>query len=279
MFEKFKMSRPRLTSNQVGILRLAQLFAILVIVGVVGYCEVMFLQVIGSSFPDGFFKTIAMIGGVSTGLSVLTLLLAKAYWFRPGGQMVASWAFTGVEVLILLLNVLLSFDLATHHNVLPPGDALASWYTLCPSSPLFALVGWTILLMLDRSQKERHDHMEMEDEVRQMELEHQRAVHGARMRLKTSLLDSHVSYLEQHVNSSEMQEDIKTAARLIANEELSSFVGRHIAAMHHSSSAAPVSGPSTGPLDLPSGTPDGFVTVTPKGEQKSQAQVNRSDKR
>src|SRR5436305_8281979 len=125
-----KLKGVKLSSNQQAIRGLAILFAVLVIVGVVGYSEVMFLQVIGRAFPDGFFKVVAMMGGVATGLSVLTLLLAKAYWFRPGSQLVAAWVFTCVEVLILLFNVLLSFALVS--GPLKASDPMAVWYGLCP---------------------------------------------------------------------------------------------------------------------------------------------------
>jgi hypothetical protein len=248
MANKFLAKSSKLSLNQQAIMGLAKLLAILVIVGVVGYSEVMFIQVISRAFPDGVFKIIAMIGGVSTGLSVLTLLLAKAYWFRPGGQEIAAWAFTGVEVLILMLNVLLSFALAS--GPLKTSDPFYTWYTLCPSSPLFALVGWTILIMLDSSQRERHDYMEMEDEVRSAELQHEKSVHAARMKLRTTILETHVTYMEEFTDSPEMQESIKKAARVMATEELSSFIGRSVTAMRGQVPASSAnnllpSGPST----------------------------------
>src|SRR5207249_5510444 len=106
------MKQLKLSLNQQALARLAQVLVGLIIVAIVGYSEVMFLQIMAKAFPDGFFKIVAMMGGVATGLSVLTLLISKAYWFRPGGQTVAAWLFTAVEVLVLMLNVLLSFALA-----------------------------------------------------------------------------------------------------------------------------------------------------------------------
>lgn len=224
----------KLSATQQSIKGVAILFAILVIVGVVGYSEVMFLQVISSAFPDGILKVVAMIGGVATGLSVLTLLLAKAYWFRPGHQLTWSWIFTGVEVVILTLNVLLSFGLSS--GPLKPGDWLLTWYTLCPSSPLFALVGWTVLIMMDHSQRERHDYMEMEDEQRASMLDHERAVHGATMDLRGEMLKNEVHYFKEHMKSPEVQASMKTIAQDVVLRELSSFAGRYIAGMQQQQS-------------------------------------------
>ena len=223
----------KLSANQRAIKSMAIFFAIVVIVGVVGYSEVMFLAVLSRAFPDGIFKVIAMIGGVATGLSVLTLLLAKAYWFRPGIQGLTAWAFTGVEVVILTLNVLLSFALSS--GPLHPSDPLYTWYTFCPSSPIFALVGWTVLIMQDQSQRERHDHMEMEDEKREAELQHERLVHRQSMKLRAKMVAAQSSYMDQYMESPDVQEVLKQGTQIMATQVLSEMIGQHIAAMRNQS--------------------------------------------
>src|SRR5947209_4826216 len=70
-----RMKQLKLSLNQQAFARLAQVLVGLIIVAIVGYSEVMFLQIMGKAFPDGFFKIVAMMGGVATGLSVLTLLI------------------------------------------------------------------------------------------------------------------------------------------------------------------------------------------------------------
>ena len=215
----------KLSLNQEAIAGLAKVLVAVIIAVVVGYSEVMYLQIMSRAFPDGILKIVAMIGAVGTGLSVLTLLIAKAYWFRPGGQMVAAWLFTGVEVMILLLNVLLSFALDGGKV----DGYLAVWYTLTPSSPLFALVGWTLILHLDRGQQERHADMELEVEMQRAERQHKIATHEAKMQLRESFLKSHTTYLQQEVNSPEIQRQLAIGASAMAAQELSALTGMHIA--------------------------------------------------
>ncbi len=233
------MKQLKLSLNQQAFARLAQVLVGLIIVAIVGYSEVMFLQIMAKAFPDGFFKIVAIMGGVATGLSVLTLLISKAYWFRPGGQTVAAWLFTAVEVLVLMLNVLLSFALAQTLDPSMLDPFMASWYTLCPSSPLVALVGWILIIQLDRSQQERHEELELEAEMQQAEREHRRAVHEAKMKLKRDFLQSQSTYLQHEVDSDEMQRAIQHGARVLAMEELSSLIGQHVSATRHAQLSAP----------------------------------------
>lgn len=97
------------------------------------------------------------------------------------------------------------------------------------SSPLFALVGWILILHLDRSQQERHAELEMEAEVQQAERDHKIATHEATMRLRKSFLESHATYLEQEVNSPEIQRQLAIGASVLAARELSALTGMHIA--------------------------------------------------
>ena len=214
----------KLSLNQEAIAGLAKVLVAVIIVVVIGYAEVMYLQIMSRAFPDGILKIVAMIGAVGTGLSVLTLLIAKAYWFRPGGQMVAAWIFTGVEVVILLLNVLLSFALSGGKV----DGYLAVWYTLTPSSPLFALVGWVLILHLDQGQQERHADLEMEVEIQRAERQHKIATHEAKMQLRQAFLHSHTTYLQQEVNSPEIQRQLAMGASALAARELSELTGMHI---------------------------------------------------
>lgn len=219
------LNKHKLSMNQEAIAGLAKVLVGVIVLVVVGYSEVMYLQIMSRAFPDGLLKIVAMIGAVGTGLSVLTLLISKAYWFRPGGQMIAAWVFTAVEVVILILNVLLSFALSGGHV----DSYLGVWFTLTPSSPLFALVGWILIIHLDRSQQERHHELEMEAEMQQAEREHKIATHQAKMQLRKSFLESHTTYLEQEVNSPEIQRQLAIGASVLAARELSALTGMHIA--------------------------------------------------
>jgi hypothetical protein len=218
--------KTKLSLNQEAIAAFARVLVALIIVGVVGYAEVMFLQVMSRVFPDGILKIVSMLGAVATGASVLVLLVAKSYWFRPGKQMVFAWGFTGAELVVLVLNVILSFALDGGHL---SDSYLSVWYTFMPASPILALLGWILILHLDQAQQDRHAELEIEVEQRQAEREHQRAVHQARMELKGAFLKSHMTYLQEEANSPELQRQIQLGASILAAKELSELTGLHIA--------------------------------------------------
>jgi len=262
----------KLSLNQEAIAGLAKVLVAVIIAVVVGYSEVMYLQIMSRAFPDGILKIVAMIGAVGTGLSVLTLLIAKAYWFRPGGQMVAAWIFTGVEVVILLLNVLLSFALDGGKV----DGYLALWYTLTPSSPLFALVGWVLILHLDQGQQERHADMEMEVEMQRAERQHKIATHEAKMQLRQAFLHSHTTYLQQEVNSPEIQRQLAMGASALAARELSELTGMHIAP--RLSSGAPVALPAPKEFDALAGDEDAWLAqVNERVEQERRRRLEQEN--
>ena len=221
------MHKAKLSLNQEAVAAFARVLVALIIVGVVGYAEVMFLQVMSRVFPDGILKIVSMLGAVATGASVLVLLVAKSYWFRPGKQMVFAWAFTGMELLVLVLNVILSFTLDGGGKL--TDSYLSVWQLFMPASPILALLGWILILNLDQSQQDRHAELEIEVEQRQAEREHERAVHMARMELKSAFLKSHMTYLQEEANSPEVQRQIQIGASMLAAKELSELTGLQIA--------------------------------------------------
>src|SRR5690349_16600689 len=103
-----------LSKNQQAAQGAIKFASALIIVSVVFYAEIMYLQVVSTAFPNGIFRGLAVFGAVASGLSVLVLVLAKLFWFPPGGQTIWSWCFTAIETLILVLNLILSFELAWH---------------------------------------------------------------------------------------------------------------------------------------------------------------------
>jgi hypothetical protein len=250
--------KSKLSLNQEAVAAFARVLVAVIIVSVIGYAEVMFLQVMSRVFPDGILKLVSMLGAVATGASVLVLLVAKSYWFRPGKQLVFAWIFTGAELVVLVLNVILSFTLSSGQV---SDNYLSIWYTFMPASPILALLGWIIILHLDQEQQERHAELELEVEQREAERKHQRAVHQARMELKNAFLKSHVTYLQEEVNSPELQRQIQIGASLLAARELSELTNMHIAprlvhpgsepaqlpAISHRSTALPAPASSSAP--------------------------------
>ena len=245
------MQKSKLSLNQEAVAAFARVLVALIIVGVVGYAEVMFLQVMSRVFPDGILKIVSMLGAVATGASVLVLLVAKSYWFRPGKQLVFAWVFTGGELVVLVLNVIISFALDGGGKL--TDSYLSVWQFFMPASPILALLGWILILHLDQAQQDRHAELEIEVEQRQAEREHERAVHQARMELKSAFLKSHMTYLQEEANSPELQRQIQIGASMLAAKELSELTGLQIAPRLGASPALlPPVAASGGSASLPS---------------------------
>ena len=215
-----------MTANQKAVAGLAKFLSACIIVGVVLFCEIMYLSIVSVAFPDGLFRSLASFGAMAGGLSVLVLLLGKMFWFPEGGQAIASWAFTGVEMLVLILNVLLAFELKSGHV----DSYLSAWLTVSPASPVIALVGWVAMWMLDSSTKARHAQLAQEQKQHISALQFQSSVHDAQMELQHTMLDSHTQYLMEYANSTELQAEIREAAKKLARENLSILSGINIVA-------------------------------------------------
>lgn len=215
-----------MSANQKAIAGLAKFLSACIIVAVVAFCEIMYLGMVSVAFPDGLFRSLASLGAIAGGLSVLTLLLGKMYWFPEGGQEIASWAFTAVEIVVLVANVLLAFQLKTGHV----DTYLAYWQAFSPASPVIALVGWVAMWMLDGSTKSRHAQLAQEQKEHESRLHFQSSVHEAQMELQHTMLDSHTQYLMEYANSTELQNEIRDAAKKLARQNLSVLSGINIVA-------------------------------------------------
>lgn len=234
----FNNKTVELTPNQKAVAGLAKFLSACIIVAVVLFCEIMYLSIVSIAFPDGVFRTLASLGAIAGGLSVLVLLLGKMYWFPEGGQEIASWAFTGLEIVVLVLNVLLAYQLKKG-NV---DGYLTMWETFSPASPVLALIGWVAMWMLDGSTRSRHAQLAQEQKEEKSRLQFQASVHEAQMELQNTMLESHTQYLLEYANSTELQNEIRTAARKLAQQNLSVLSGINVVARLNSPSSNVVEG-------------------------------------
>lgn len=222
---RFGLKSKKPTANARGIGCLAQLAAYGIIVFVVLFSDVMFVSLLWNAFPGGFMTIAAVGGAFATGMSVIALAVGKSHWFRPGPQLVFSWLFTGVEVLVSVMNVVVSVAVA-HHNAL---GYLSYYVLIAPATPLVALVGWIVILNLDTASTQRHAQMEMEDEKHQAELDYQKAEHEAHMQLKHGFLEQFESFLQEETNSSENLAILRQAAARLGKSVISGLIGSPIA--------------------------------------------------
>jgi hypothetical protein len=210
----------RISSNEAA-LSSALKWAVMGIVSlVVIFGDVMFIKLMWNHFPDGLLRIGALGGAVATALSIIVLLLGKAHWFRPGGQLIAAYLFTAVEVCVSILNVLYASGVAD--------GMMRYWEMMSPATPFVALVGWTIILQLDRSTQERHEDMEMEDDINKSERAFRRQQHEAGMRIRLKALEYNEQYMMEALESPYHQQAIQSGAEKLTVNAIHQLTGRYI---------------------------------------------------
>ena len=242
-----------LTKNQRAIAGFTKVAVGLIIFGVAAYSDIQFILIMWRVFPDGFAKIFSLIGAVATGMSVLALVVAEAYWFSRGPQMVFGWLFTMLEVIVSVMNVILSFEMSSGGALDPFMDF---WLIVVPATPFVAFVGWIIVLNLDEEQHARHEEREMQDDLAEAEREYKKAVHESKMKLKTRYLESTTTYLDQIADDPQVQAGLRLGAWKFASEELRNLTGMYIPTPQQHAGALP-----TGPMV------DSDPTPTPPARQ------------
>ncbi len=213
---------------------------ILIVLAVAAFAEVAFLGIISKMFPSNFlFQLACIVGGVATGTSAVVLIFAKLRWIRAGHQEFVSWAFLGIEIVIMVMNLILSFQLA-EKGVTSLDQWIQVYYNFVPATPIFALVGWILLFMTDRSKEIFDTRRDMQDEMQDTELAHENEQHKVLMGLKKDILHIQSQKIRQQVEIY-IPEIERITAEIVA-KEVGELVGMYI----------PRSSGNTTPL-LPSG--------------------------
>lgn len=121
-------------------------FSILITyISAIVFAEVMFIQIMKDVFPDGFVRYFAIFGAIMNGATACIMPFAKDHYFAPGKMHNIGLALWGIDVLVMILNVLLAFEVQQGVTV---GGMFSWWYHLSPASPLMAVVTWGILMVL-----------------------------------------------------------------------------------------------------------------------------------
>lgn len=214
----------RITANARALAKSAKGFGYFVISLVVLYSDVMFVGLMWNAFPGGFLTIAAVGGAFATGISIIALVIGKSHWFRPGGQLLWSWVFTFIEVGISAMNAIVAVMTAMHK----PLGYLDTYMLCAPATPIIALIGWIVILYLDKERAQMHEQMEMEDDLADAEREHKRQVHAARMEVKATALEQQKEYLKQHLSSAEIQAVLSAGSYEIARGIVSEIVQRPI---------------------------------------------------
>lgn len=202
------------------------LAGIMYVVGVI-YADVMFLQIIQSMFPAGILRTFTVVGAFLAGGTAILLPVAVHWWFAPGAQKIVGFIFYAVDLAVMVLNVILAFQIS--QGTLDSN--LALWKDVCPAVPVFCIIGWGIVYMLDNSHKIR---------------DAQIALHHAQV-LRVS------QGMEAGMNTPEVQ-DYLQGVGIQATKDMATQLSGHIAPGHHGNNNS-LNGSNGGQQPLPLAKP------------------------
>lgn len=95
----------------------------------------------------------ALLGVMALEVSAAALPLALHYWCYADLHRIAAFAFYAVDITLIVGNVILD-------NAITAGETLPAWIKIyqfygAPIVPIIAGLGWSVLFLLDPSQKER----------------------------------------------------------------------------------------------------------------------------
>lgn len=223
------MKQQNHSANSKAVVAAIKFFAAIIVILAVAYSEILFLGIISTLFPAGPLAVGAMLGAITTGLSILALCIAKSHWFRPGMQLVVAWSFTLIEIAILVANDILAYQLHTGAQVclqqgvngcLQMGVQLDQfsqiWRTCCVAAPVVSLVGWVLLFYFSPERSIAHKRMEMEDNQAKAQIDFETGMHAHVMEIRERAATMVRSRLEEKI---ETQMDFhldKAAAKFIA---------------------------------------------------------------
>src|SRR5712691_3684966 len=194
----------------------------LVVLSVSGYGTVIYIQLMGKVFPSGPLQLACYMGAAANLVLMLVLLVGKFVWFRPGAHEVASWIVTGVELLVVILNMILSYQLAGGQ---PLQSFMATWHYFAPVSPVFSMVGAIVLIMTSSELRKKHHELEIEERKDRAETEFGMAMHQAEMEVRTQYLGFVKNNLVEELNAPERQVDMKNHAKVLVTQVLTGISG------------------------------------------------------
>jgi hypothetical protein len=211
-------------ANKNAIIGICKFFAAVILIGGVVYSEILFLGIVSNLFPTGPMAIGAMLGAITTGASILLLVLAKSHWFRPGNQLMVAWIFTAVEITVLILNDILAYQI---HQGGQLDQYMASWRLFCVAAPVVSVVGWILLFYFDPQRSITHRRMEMEDNVAKSQIDFQSRMHMRTMALRIKAADMALAKFEEKVEH-KLEYQLDVAAAKYSARVASELTGEHV---------------------------------------------------
>jgi len=198
---------------------LTKVIAVVIILAVAGFGDVMYIQAMSSKFPSGGpLLVMCYVGAFTSFLAVMYLLIGKSMAFRPGAQMIGAWVVFVAELLIIALNILLVF---TSHAT----GLMGAWAYISPATPVMHMLGVALLYFLDPDLALKHHAMEMHERMQKSEREVEELTHQARIDLRKKQVEHVSKSLEEAVNSPESLSYIQQFGYKINMELLTELTG------------------------------------------------------
>ena len=218
------MNEVHTSANKKAIKGICMFFGACILIGGITYSEILFLGIISNLFPSGPMAIGAMLGAVTTGASVLLLVLAKSHWFRPGSQLIVAWIFTGVEVLILIFNDILAYQI---HQGGQLDQYTATWRLFCVAAPVISVVGWILCFYFDPQRSIDHKRMEMEDNHQKAQIDFEHKMHTQVLMARYKAAGMVGTKLEEKIET-QLNYHLEKAAAKFAAKVASDFIGENV---------------------------------------------------
>lgn len=207
-----------------GMKWLGRLIAIISILVVAAFGDVMYIVLMSNKFPSGPLLIVCYLGAITSFLCTVYLLIGKSTLFSPGPQMAFSWIVLAVELVLIAMNIVLVFS---GSNASQLTEAWSMW--VAPITPVINLVGIIVLYFLDAEQVEKHEDMEMHAELRKQARDYDKAVATAKLALQYKQLDYLTSELERATDNPATLATLRDHANEMSNALLTSLTGRSYA--------------------------------------------------
>ncbi|MGH8398897.1 MAG: hypothetical protein ACRETA_11755 [Gammaproteobacteria bacterium] len=191
-----------------GMKWLGRVLAIVVILVVAAFGDVMYIQLMTSKFPAGPLLIVCYIGAFTSFLAIVYMLIGKSVLFTPGRQMVLAWLIFAAELMLIAMNIILVFQA----DGAGATGFLAAWLQLAPATPVVNMAGVAVLFFLDEDGKMHHEDVEMQYDMKRANRRHYKAMARARLRLQTKQLNFLVTELDRAVSSPESMHAIQQTA-------------------------------------------------------------------
>lgn len=134
--------------------------AIVIFLGMVIYCGGVLYSAVHNwnllvgGVPDSMVLW-AAIGVVALELTALTLPLALHYWTFDAMHRIAAFAFYFADLALIIANVVIDYSMNTGAAAdMPFWLSMYKFYGV-PGVPVFCIVGWSVLFLLDPSSRQK----------------------------------------------------------------------------------------------------------------------------